>query len=330
MKTIGKILIILCCAALSTAAFGLDPNDFRVSDAHIYLPFEGVDTGYDSEPWENKGTLVPGERPWPVLEYHRGDPNTIPLITVTGPDGGIVGQAADTSHFSLAQPGNVHWWGAKGTTTTPLEEAVVGTKSMTITLWWYATQWDLNNMVFYSPQAYILDKDHWSKINIAGQYENVAPSTYDARNQWTFCAITIDTTSTTDNIKYYGGSPTKPLTLYQTKSQNLLGLFSGDWWFGLGFGFPTGSINNPFIGYIDEVRIYLSHEDDTGALTMDNIQKVFESVTIDTCEKVQQGGYTLPGDLNGDCSVDFEDFALAAIQWQDCNDPEDIDCVPNW
>jgi hypothetical protein len=252
------------------------------------------------------------------------------VITVTGPGGGIVGQAADTSHFTAGQPGNVHWWGAKGSTTTPLEEAVVGARAMTVTLWWRTTESNYNNAVFYSPPMLILDKGHWAKFSIGGQWENVSPSTYDASEEWVFCAVTMDTTTDVNNITYWGGSESKPLTMYKAKSQNLLGLFSGDWYFGVGFGFPTGGVENPFVGYIDEVRIYVSHDNNDAALREEHIQKIFESVYINDCQAVQDAGYSLKADLDGDCEITMEDFALVAQDWLECNDPEDVNCIKNW
>jgi hypothetical protein len=40
--------------------------------------------------------------------------------------------------------------------------------------------------------------------------------------------------------------------------------------------------------------------------------------------------YTLKGDLNNDCKVDFSDFAIMASRWLiDCDlNPEDPACVP--
>lgn len=40
-------------------------------------------------------------------------------------------------------------------------------------------------------------------------------------------------------------------------------------------------------------------------------------------------GY-LDSDIVPDCYVNLKDFATMAIEWLNCNDPEDIDCVPNW
>jgi hypothetical protein len=49
-----------------------------------------------------------------------------------------------------------------------------------------------------------------------------------------------------------------------------------------------------------------------------------------SCQDVIQGGYQLPLDLNGDCHVDFADFAILASGWLSCNDPADAACTPNW
>jgi hypothetical protein len=81
------------------------------------------------------------------------------------------------------------------------------------------------------------------------------------------------------------------------------------------------------------------------------------TLTYGTCAQVIAGGYGLPGDLDIDCavgisdleilvsewltagteadivddgSVDFKDFVQMAIDWLMCNDPENMDCVPNW
>ena len=83
------------------------------------------------------------------------------------------------------------------------------------------------------------------------------------------------------------------------------------------------------------------------------------------CNSVQAGDYRLDSDLNGDCYVDYEDLAIIAyywlhtdciapgncqgadfaptdgvvdffdfsdfaVQWRQCNNPQDAGCTPNW
>ncbi|MFH1615123.1 MAG: hypothetical protein ABIG61_08590 [Planctomycetota bacterium] len=49
-----------------------------------------------------------------------------------------------------------------------------------------------------------------------------------------------------------------------------------------------------------------------------------------TCNEVKEMGLELEGDINGDCDVDLADFAGIAIEWLSCNNPEDVNCIPNW
>ncbi|MEN6308936.1 MAG: hypothetical protein ABFD91_14400, partial [Anaerohalosphaeraceae bacterium] len=45
-----------------------------------------------------------------------------------------------------------------------------------------------------------------------------------------------------------------------------------------------------------------------------------------TCERVKTDGLLMTGDINADCKVNLDDFALIALDWLKCNDPEDPDC----
>jgi len=50
----------------------------------------------------------------------------------------------------------------------------------------------------------------------------------------------------------------------------------------------------------------------------------FDQVTIQapSCESIKQAGFQLPGDIDGDCDVDFADVAALAADWAGCNDPQ--------
>lgn len=95
------------------------------------------------------------------------------------------------------------------------------------------------------------------------------------------------------------------------------------------------------------------------------LQAAPSSPTYPDCNSVKAGGYQLASDLNGDCYVDYEDLAIIAYywlhtdctapsncqgadfaptdgivdfldfsefgpQWMQCNNPQDVGCVPNW
>jgi len=58
----------------------------------------------------------------------------------------------------------------------------------------------------------------------------------------------------------------------------------------------------------------------------DNIT-VSSVVELATCQEVIDGGFKIVGDLNNDCYVDLEDFAILASQWQVCIHPDDPLCT---
>jgi len=48
------------------------------------------------------------------------------------------------------------------------------------------------------------------------------------------------------------------------------------------------------------------------------------------CDAAKFVGYRLESDLNGDCYVNFSDFGEFALQWLQCNNPQDSRCISNW
>jgi len=57
--------------------------------------------------------------------------------------------------------------------------------------------------------------------------------------------------------------------------------------------------------------------------------QLYELVTTLPAQFCGDWGY-LASDLSGDCTVGLEDFAEVALEWLNCNDPEDETCAPNW
>ena len=49
------------------------------------------------------------------------------------------------------------------------------------------------------------------------------------------------------------------------------------------------------------------------------------------CSEVWARGYELAGDWNEDCRVNISgDLLPMVVNWLSCNDPEDVNCTPNW
>ncbi len=80
---------------------------------------------------------------------------------------------------------------------------------------------------------------------------------------------------------------------------------------------------NCWSGYVDEFAIY------SGVLSADRVATHYAAWQPKNCADVMARGMTLPGDLNGDCQVDLDDFAILASQWHLCDNPGS-GCPPNW
>jgi hypothetical protein len=86
----------------------------------------------------------------------------------------------------------------------------------------------------------------------------------------------------------------------------------------------SGYGGNCFGGYIDEFAVY------SGVLSAERVAAHYAAWQPRDCAEVKARGLTLPGDLNGDCKVDLDDFAILASQWHLCNSPGIAGCGPNW
>ncbi|MBI9019077.1 MAG: LamG domain-containing protein [Phycisphaerae bacterium] len=68
--------------------------------------------------------------------------------------------------------------------------------------------------------------------------------------------------------------------------------------------------------------LQLSADDTLATITDD----VVITVTDPTCQDVIDAGLLMAGDINEDCYVNLEDFALMAADWLRCNNPQDSTC----
>jgi hypothetical protein len=86
------------------------------------------------------------------------------------------------------------------------------------------------------------------------------------------------------------------------------------------WGYPF----NCWDGYVDEFAVY------KGVLSADRVAAHYAAWQPKDCAEVKARGMTLPGDLNGDCQVDFYDYAIFASEWRLCDNPGGAGCVQNW
>ncbi len=131
---------------------------------------------------------------------------------------------------------------------------------------------------------------------------------YSNPGNWVFFAVTYDGTGTTNNVKFYKGSLTTPVTLVSTGSADAGRLIAASLSeiFSIGSR-PDGSLGAG--GYLDKITIYAERED------------VFPSrcsLSRDDLEKVRRWHGNLPahidtglaGDANLDGDVDDDDLAI--------------------
>jgi hypothetical protein len=77
-------------------------------------------------------------------------------------------------------------------------------------------------------------------------------------------------------------------------------------------------------GYIDEFSIY------AGVLRADRVATHYAAWQPSSCAEKIERGLGLKGDLDGDCDVDFYDYAIFASEWLKCDDPSNPNCTANW
>jgi hypothetical protein len=81
---------------------------------------------------------------------------------------------------------------------------------------------------------------------------------------------------------------------------------------------------NAWGGYIDEFSVY------AGVLSADRIAAHYAAWQPSSCAEAIARGLGLKGDLDGDCDVDFYDYAIFASEWLKCDDPSNPNCTANW
>jgi hypothetical protein len=106
---------------------------------------------------------------------------------------------------------------------------------------------------------------------------------YKKIKEWTFFAVTYDSTASGDNVKFWEGSTeglvlVRSVTMQKTTAWKGLGPAAE-----LSIGNRHGTIqgkhlNRPFDGYIDDFRIYGDESGAAGALTEQDLNKVRSSV----------------------------------------------------
>src|SRR3990172_6665378 len=93
---------------------------------------------------------------------------------------------------------------------------------------------------------------------------------YGDTQTWIFFAVTYDGTLASNNVKFYKGSGISTVTQIGTHTVNKSAVDNEGT--GLGIGNKSGSSNFPFDGFLDNIRIFGSQSDNSGALTLSQLE----------------------------------------------------------
>lgn len=314
-------ILVAVCSATAMASV--------LDEAKVYFPFGGQDNGISSAPWQNRGTAGFGESPYEVGTAG----SHAPTITSAG----VKGDAYDGSMMIPLTLENTYRWGEPNVpapSDTLLEQGLIGMYSFTITFWIRTED--------TQDQGRIITTDNW-QVNYRGDFlqlhfleqgsfvgswinSSTDPRQYPSVDHWRFVAITYDgSTSPMDpnTLKFYTGTEYQQVILDKQYDRNDsptndYGQLDVDSQIGcrMAVGNAAPESDRPFVGFIDEVRIWTSQTDDSaGVLTLEEL----ETVRKHDAGICPDG--PIVGDINGDCAVDNQDWSSLAKNWLMDNTP---------
>lgn len=280
-------------------------------EAKIYFPFEGQDAGIDGQCWKNQGVVGFNEGPTQV-----GQSSETPTVTPYG----LKGQAYDASQLTYLGVTNAYMWGTSdpNQSDTEIESVLKNMHSFTVTLWIKADAlYDQGRVVMCDQFGINARNDYiqfWLGEAGSWQTSSLSPKAYPKVGHWRFVAVTYDGSDDPNQLRLYSGSENIPVFVDSIVQKDYGTLeTTGD--YGVPFLIGNGGVeaNRPFVGYIDEIRIWSSQTDSSGALNINDLEAIRR---YDTSECV---GGVMDGDINKDCFVDAADFAIFAQDWLSSN-----------
>lgn len=95
-------------------------------------------------------------------------------------------------------------------------------------------------------------------------------------SRWIFFAVTFDGAKTSDNVAFYGGTLNAQADLVSTQTTDVTEIpdIPRNAWIAIG---NNGGGIRPFHGLLDNISIYCSAEDSSGALTLNQIREIHQA-----------------------------------------------------
>lgn len=114
-------------------------------------------------------------------------------------------------------------------------------------------------------------------ILVDGVQVSTTTAAYPEQNTWVFFAVSYDGTLTTNNLKFYKGTKTSPVTLVNTLTLNKGTVNNEPTGLGLGNrdrrpSIPTQVRDRPFDGFLDNLRIFGATTGNGGVLSLSELE----------------------------------------------------------
>ncbi len=331
------------CVYYGTGGYPYNPERHVIADADVYLPFEGVEAGILSPAWKNKGQAAYNESPVVLGSSGENSPTTT--------SAGLKGRAYDGSDLREYRSENSYRWGHYNRENTYLEEGIANAKSMTISMWIKTEQYLASSYLLWTPSFELTHIGNWGNSYLRmtvedSGYKNSSTS-YGSIDTWRFLCVTYDGSKSTDNLSFYYGDENTPVTFDKSYSVPQ-GILEEDDYSGcpLFLGNSNVSGERPFVGFIDELRMWVDKEGSGGSLSVSELEMV-RQWDLNGCFVPMNGDVNLDcyvnspdisaigsqwlsmeseSDFNKDNFVDFEDLVILAQNWLSCSDPAQANC----
>jgi hypothetical protein len=253
----GLVIALIACSALTLA---------HAEPAAVHLTFDEASPAS----WSKSRARRTGRTP---VSYRRGGGESAASTD------GLVGRAFDGRHFPSQQFANVPVWGtdAEGLPDTELERLFQGARSFTVTAWIKTEALQPQGRLVKTPAFQINYRGDRLETGFARPQRwygsEVSDEHFGSVGVWRFVAVTWQADETEGVIRYYSGTEqaeVAPAGMAVTDWTRLEGDATGCW---LTVGNSEADGNRPFVGLIDEVRLWVAG-DASAVRTRDELEQI--------------------------------------------------------
>ncbi len=236
------------------------------SEQSVKSDFHFSFDGQNDDCWKNLGAVCTGQLP--QITGNRQAPS----VRLSE---GIRGNAFDGSHFIEKEIANCHQWGGGNC----IDEYIIGARSFTVAMWISCLPRSDQGRLLKTPAFQINCRKGFLELAFGKPtewFKSDFNRRFDVDGRWVFVAITYDCDRVEDNLKFYF-SDTNGVYLnksYTVSYGQLKGL-NNECFLVIGNSEYDG--NRPFVGKIDELRLWFSKEkNNSAALCQSQLEEVYK------------------------------------------------------